>query len=241
MAAEVPILYRKARAWIASFPCPVGALTRTLPDPSLSVVSVLPGVAPLTVAVFECEDTTIGPHHEVVLGFPVRHRKSTAMPLVPLLAERWLIDLGVWVHVLAVDSTDAGDAARATWGLPATTARIAIDTRIDRTTCAVSDDDGAIFSVEYDRPTSPAEPMHFPLRLWSKKDAELLRTELDVDAMGSLRRVGARARLVIEDHPLVAHLASLGLARASALEVRWLDAYRTSLGLPAARFLSSPT
>lgn len=239
MPIELPIRYRKARAWMASFPCPLSALSRLLPDPSLRAVSVLPGVAPLTVAVFQCEDTSIGAHAEVVLGFPVRHRKSTAVPLVALLAERWLIDLGVWVHLLAVDSADAEGAAKETWGLPAMATKIAIDVRVDRAACTVADDDGAIFSVEFDRPTAPSEPMHFPLRLWSKRHAELLRTDLDVDAVGSLRRVGSRARITFEDHPRVAAFRSLNLQRANALEVRWLDAYRTALDVPAARFLAA--
>ncbi len=238
MQVELPIRYRKARAWIASFPCPVAPLSRLLPDKSLRAVSVLPGIAPLTIAVFQCEDTSIGAHAEVVLGFPVRHRKSTAMPLVPLLAERWLIDLGVWVHLLAVDSADAGEAARETWGLPALATKIDIDVRVDRATCTVADGDGMIFAVEFERPTAPAEPMHFPLRLWSKRASELLRTDLDVDAVGSLRRVGSRAKLTFEEHPRVAPFQGLGLARASAFEVRWLDAYRTALDVPAARFLT---
>lgn len=235
--SDLPIRFRKARAWMASIPCPLRPLAERLPDRSLRAVSVLPGVAPLAIAVFQCEDTSVGPHAEVVLGFPVRHRKSAAVPLVPLLAERWLIDLGIWVHTFAVDSPEAERVARTELGLPTARAQIDIDTRVDRVACTVRDDDGPILSVEIERPTAANEPMHFPLRLWSKRESELLRTDFDVDAVGSLRRVGARAKLTLEDHPLVGHLRTLGLTRAAPLEVRWLDAYHTALDAPAARFL----
>jgi hypothetical protein len=201
---------------------------------------VLPGVAPLSVAVIQADDTSVGAHAEVVLGFPVRHRKSAAVPHVPLLAERWLIDLGIWVHTLAIDSADGAAEARAHWGLPSVAARIAIDARVDRVLCNVDTDDGPLLTVEIERPTAPTEPAHFPLRIWSKRDAELLRTDIDIDTVSAVRRVGARARLTLADHPRVASLSALGLAKASPLEVRWLDAYRTALDAPAARFLSDP-
>jgi len=235
---DLPIRFRTARAWMASIPCPIAPLAKLLPDRSLRAVSVLPGLAPLAVAVFHCEDTSVGAHNEVVLGFPVRHRKSAAVPLVPLLAERWLVDLGIWVHVLAVDTEGAAEAARAEWGLPAIVARIAIDARPDRVTCSVANEDGPLLNVDIDRPTAPSEPQHFPLRLWTKREAELLRTDIDVDALGTLRRVGARAKLALEHHPAVATFPASAIARAAPLEVRWLDTYHTALGAPTARFLA---
>lgn len=233
---ELPILVRKARAWFASFAVPAAPALALVPEPSLRLVRYLPGRTALVVAVFEHLDTSIGPYHEVAIGFPVRHKKSTAVPLLPLLAERWLEDLGPWMYAVAVDAEVAEDAMMRHWGAPTFLAKIDIDTSPGRMRCTVSEAGRPILAVDVTRPSPTAERLHFPLRLWSKLDDELLYTSLDVDAVGCTRKLGAKAELTLEDHGRLAALAAMGVAKAKCIDVRWFDEYRTALDRPRARF-----
>ena len=235
-APELPILVRKARAWFASFAVPAAPALALLPDPSLRLVRYLPGQTALVVTVFEHLDTSIGPYHEVAIGFPVRHNKSTAVPLLPLLAGRWLEDLGPWMYVVAVDTEAAGGAMKRHWGAPTFLAKIDIDTSPGRMRCRVTEAGRPILAVDITRPSPTSERFHFPLRLWSKLDDELLYTSLDVDAVGCTRRLGAKGELTFEDHGRVAALAALDVAKAKCIDVRWFDEYRTALDRPRARF-----
>ena len=235
-AAELPILYRKSRVWFASFAVPAAPVQALLPDPSLQVVRYMPGQAVFTVAVFEYSDTSIGPYGELGIGFPVRHNHSTAIPLWPLLAEKWLDDLGPWVQMLPVDTEVAHEAGKRNWGFPKFIAKIDIDTTADRMKCVVSEAGRKIISIEVDKPSPKTEPIHFPFRLWSKLGDELLYTALDVDAVGCVKKLGARAKVTLEDHPRTAELQALGVNDAKCIEVRWFDEYRTALDRAKSRF-----
>ena len=233
---SLPILHRKARAWFASFAVAAAPVEKLLPDPSLRLVRYLPGQTALVVAIFEHMDTSIGPYGEVGIGFPVRHNKSTMIPLLPLLAERWLEDLGPWVHLLPVDTEAAREVGTRHWGFPHFLAKIEIDTSPGRIKCTVSQEGKPILAIDIERPSAANERHHFPFRLWSKLGDELLYTALDVDAVGATKKLGAKARLSLEDHPRVAALRALDVARAKCIEVRWFDEYRTALDRAKSRF-----
>ena len=231
----LPIVYRKARAWFAVFPFPLRGVVGMLPDPRLRPALVIPGTAALVVAVFDFEDTSIGPYGEVGVGIPCRYRRSTAVPLVPLLAEKWLDDVGPWVHLMPVTTEAAKDAGIQHWGYPKFVAEIDIDVTESRMWATVSEKGAPILHVEVERP-GPSRPMAFPVRPYSRLDDELLLTEFQVDAVGSIGRVGAKASLRLESHPRAAALDGFGLERARPIEVRWCDEYRTALDQPRARY-----
>jgi len=238
MSADLPIVYRKCAAFFAAFPCPMSATRPLLPHPMLAPVMLAPGKGVLVVAVFDYEETSIGPYREVGIGFQCRLRRSGPLPLVPLLAERFFDDVGPWVQFLPVTTQLANDLGRANWGFPKFVADIRIDRADDRVTCEVGENGQTLMRVEIERPGRP-KPMALPLRLYSALDEELLFTELHIDAVGATRRLGARARLEIMDHPRMRDFDREALAHAKPIEVRWFDEYRTMLDRPSIRYRMS--
>jgi hypothetical protein len=231
----LPILYRKARAWFAVFPCPLRGAAAMLPDERLKPAQVIPGKAAIVFAVFDFEDTSIGPYREVGIGIPCRYRRTTAIPLVPLLAEKWLDDVGPFITHMPVTTQAANDAGWKHWGYPKFVAAIDIEADDARMRATVSEEGRPILHVEVERP-GPSHRIDFPVRPYSKLGDELLLTEFHVDAVGDIRRLGAKASVRIEDHPRAADLKSLGLDGARPIEVRWCDEYRTELDRARARY-----
>lgn len=231
----LPIHYRKARAWFSVFACPRRRAEELLPDPKLSPALVFPGLAALVVAVFDFEDTSIGPYREVGIGVPCRYRRSSAVPLVPLLAEKYLDDVGPWVQFMAVTTEAANEAGRRHWGYPKFVAEIDIRADDARMRCVVSEKGEKILEVDVERP-GPSKPIRFPVRTYTRLSDELLLTEFHVDAMGSIRRMGAKAGIRFEGHPRVGSLRELGVSGERPIEVRWCDAYRTELDRARARY-----
>ena len=135
---SAPIVYHRARAFFATFSCPLAPLAPLLPEHRLKPISLWPGKGLLVVAVFDYQETTIGPYLEVGIGIPCRYRRTTAVPLFPILGERWLEDVGYWILSLPVTTDAAVQAGRAVWGYPKYLADIDIQASEDRFTCVVS-------------------------------------------------------------------------------------------------------
>ena len=233
--SPLPIRYEKARAWFSVFACSRSRAEEQLPDPLLSPALIVPGLSALVVAVFDFEDSSIGPYREVGIGVPCRYRRSTAIPLVPLLAEKYLDDVGPWVNFMAVSTQVANDAGRRYWGYPKFVADIDIQADDAQMRCVVKEKGEKILEVNVDRPARSG-PIRFPVRTYTQLADELLLTEFHVDAMGSIRRLGAKARVRFEDHPRAASLRELRVAGSQPIEVRWCDVYRTEIDRARARY-----
>jgi hypothetical protein len=239
MKADLPIVYRKGSAFFAAFSYPLSAIRTLLPHPMLVPVPLVPGTGVLVAAVFDYQETSIGPYREVGLGFQCRLRRSGPLPLLPLLAERFFEDVGPWVQFLPVSTSEACEAGRTHWGFPKIVADIRIEQAEGRMTCEVLEDEKRILSVDITRPAGGVSPVAFPLRMYSALGDELLFTEVAVDAVGSTAHLGAKARLSIEDHPRVRDFDREAIERARPLEVRWLSDYRTMLDRPSVRYRMS--
>jgi len=235
MKADLPIVYRKCSAFFAAFPYPMSAIRPLLPHPMIVPVPLAPGKGVLVAAVFDYQDTSIGPYREVGIGFQCRLRRSGPLPLLPLLAERFFEDVGPWVQFLPVTTDLANDMGRAHWGFPKIVADIRIDQSADRLSCEVLEKGDSLLRIEIERP-GRSKPMSLPLRLYSALQDELLFTELSIDAVGSIGRLGTRAHVEIQSHPRTADFDREALARAKPIEVRWFEEYRTMLDRPSIRY-----
>lgn len=238
MKADLPVVYRKCSAFFAAFPYPLAAIRPLLPTAMLVPVTLVPRKGALVVAVFDYQDTSIGPYREVGIGFQCRLRSSGPLPLIPLLAERYIADVGAWVQILPVTTPIANDLGRAHWGLPKFVADIRIDRTDDHVSCEVTENGERLLHVEIERP-GMSRPTSLPLRLYSALDEELLFTELAIDAVGHTSRLRPRARLELTSHPRVRDLDPSALTGAKPIEVRWFDEYRTMLDRPSIRYRMS--
>lgn len=232
---DLPIVYRRARAYILAVPAKTRDLAALLPDPRLRVVEIWPGTAVLTAVAFDYEDTSIGPYREAALSIPCRWDHPSRIPLLPLVAEKHLKDVGHWVQLLPVTTQVANDAGRSIWGYPKYVGRIDIEHGATRMSCQVFDGDQPVFGFEVDRP-GPSRPMRFPVRTYSRLGDEIHFTEIDVDAVGSRRFRGARGALTLADHPRLAGLPPPARIGKRALETRWFDEYRLRLDRASTKY-----
>jgi len=230
-----PIVYYRARAFLAAFACPGAALERLLPDPRLRPIQAWPGAGLVVAAVFDYQDSSIGPYTSVAIAIPVRYRKSTAIPLLPLLAERWLGDVGEYIVTLPVTTDAAVDSAESVWGYPAYKADIDLQVTGNRVSCVVSERDRAVMHIDIHRPGTPC-PKTLPLRTYSRKEDELLFTETEIDGRVSIAHLGLRASLRFDPHPRNEALADLPVTYDRPLEVRWFDEYRLQIDRPRAHY-----
>ncbi|MBK7585789.1 MAG: acetoacetate decarboxylase family protein [Myxococcales bacterium] len=235
MSTALPIVYRKARAWIAGFPAPTRELAKLLPDARLDVIEVRPGTSVLVAAAFEYVDTSIGPYLEAALSIPCRWGRHLRVPLLPLMAERWLGDVGHWVQLLPVTTSAADVAGRTIWGYPKFVGDIQVDAGPSHMRCRVSEAGQLVFGFEVERP-GPSRPMRFPVRTYSRLDDEIHFTEIDVDAVGCRKTRGARGSLELSGHPRLAGLPPPSRIRPTPLEVRWFDEYRLELDRASTRY-----
>lgn len=236
MKADLPIVYRKCSAYFAAFPYPLSAIRPLMPHPMLAPVPLgFRGKGALVVAVFDYQETSIGPYREVGIGFQCRLRTSGPIPLLPLLFEPLFEDVGSFVHLLPVTTQIAEEAGKKHWGYPKFIADIRIDRTDDGMKCEVLENGQRLMGIEIHRP-APPQTFGLPLRTYSVLGDELLFTQLHIDAFGAVRRRSLAAHVEISDHLRMRDLDARALNGAKPLEVRWFDDYRTLLDRPSARY-----
>ncbi|MCC6999980.1 MAG: acetoacetate decarboxylase family protein [Deltaproteobacteria bacterium] len=224
---ELPIRYFEASAMMAVFPAPLAELERRTPA-GLEVVPLWPGRAPLVISCFDYLSSTAGAYGEIGVSWPVVTQRRLRVPVLPLLFETRWPTLGFWVHRLPVTTDLALRAGRTLWGYPKTLAQIDYDWRQAHRRCRWSEDGAEVLTLTLDT-RMPARPERFPVVTYSQLGAELLRTRIQVDAVGLRRRAHGAAALTLGPHPAGRELASLGLDRAEAMQVRWYPTWRAEL------------
>ncbi len=209
----------------AAWAVPAAGLRALTPAP-LRVVELWPGWAPLAIGGFDYARTTVGAYGEVGVSWPVvPHR---APPLLPLLGESRWPGMGWWVHHLPVTTEIAHRAGRSLWGYPKIVAGIDFDWDGAERTCRLHEEGREILRLSIDTRMS-ARPRRFALHTYSVLGEDLVRTCIDVDAVGRRRTVGGKAHLSLGEHPMGRELAALGLPRARLIEVRWFPTWRAVL------------
>lgn len=228
---ELPIRYFETSTMLAAFPASTRKLQLLTPAP-LRVVELWPGRAPVGFMCFEYTKTTVGPYGEVGVAWPVVLDRP-APPLLPMLAETRWPGLGWWIHRLPVTTDIALRAGRAIWGYPKLIAQIDFAWRDAARTCTLSEGGSEILRLEIDT-RMPALPRRFPLRTYTVLEGEVLRTRVEVDAVGLRRKLFGKARLELGAHPIGRELRELELGLDRPVEVGWFPVWRAVL--PAAEW-----
>lgn len=238
MKADLPVVYRKGAAFFAAFPCPLKAIRPLLPHPMLSPVTLSPGKGVLVVGVFDLQETSLGAHREVAIGFMTRLRTSGPLPLLPLIADRYFDDVGTWMLAFPTTSEASVEVGRTAFGSPKLLADVTITRTEDHVDCEVSEGGQRLLQIGLDRPGF-GRPSTFPLRSYSALGDDILFTEMAADATVASSRFRPSARLEIASHPRLEGFDPGALSGARALEVRFCDEYRTMLERPAIRYRMS--
>jgi hypothetical protein len=224
---ELPIRYIECNLMMAAFSASAERLQRLTPD-DLRVVELFPGRAAFGVACYEYLRTSIGPYNEIGLVWPGVEAKRRPPPLLPLLFERRWPKMGYWVHRLPVTTDLANRAGRAFYGYPKFVADIDFEWEDATRICTLAEGGSQILQLSLDT-RLPARPAEFPLYTYSVRGDELLRTRIDVDAVGIRRTGRGNADLQLGPHRVGRELAELDLRLNRPIEMRWFPVYRAIL------------
>lgn len=230
----LPVVVTASRAWIALFPCQAAPISALIP-PALQPVTLRGGRGVVAAAVFEHEDTTIGPYSEAWIAFAVRHRPWFSLPIGSMYLERRASDFGYWVHTMACSTKEVRTMQTETWGYPCFAGDLRVTSRRSKVRAEISENDADVFQFDMKRPGA-GMPIHFPLRTYSRLGDDIVRTEMSVDAIGHERQWFTSAKLTLQRHERVEPLRMLSIETNNPIEVRWYDSFRTRMEGPSARF-----
>lgn len=230
---ELPVVIAASRAWVAFFRCQLNPVRALMPPP-LEPVTLRGGRAVAMVMALDCEDSSIGPFRQVAVGFAARHRPWFSLPLGSRWLERKVNDFGYWVEYSANSCQDMADAEQLHWGLPSFQAEVEVQLKRSRMRAVVREKGVEMMQFEMKRP-GPAMPIHFPFRLYSRQEHEILRTEMSVDALGRERSLLISSHMQLHRHERVEKLRSVSIEFDTPLEARWYDSFRTRREAPSAR------
>jgi acetoacetate decarboxylase len=232
----LPIHYQESDMMLAAWPADCERLQALTPAP-LRVVCVGRGRAPLAVVGFDYRRSDAGAYGEVGIGWPVVHpaiARLGAPPVLPLLLERRWPGLGWWIHRLPVTTALADRAGRTLWGYPKFVADITFDWQDGTRRCTLAEGGRTILRLAIDT-RMRARPQRFPMFTYSALGDELLRTRIEVDAVGR-RAPGGRAALTLGDHPIAGELREVGVGLDRPLQVGWFPVWRAQLPAAAQRW-----
>ena len=224
---ELPIRYFETSAMAAAFPASSRRLQDLTPD-SLKVVESWPGRSPVAIMCFDYTQTTVGEYGEIGVCWPVVDSRRKALPLLPLLLEKYWPRLGWWVHRLPVTTDIARYAGRTIWGYPKFVGDIGFEWQDSTRVCTLGEGGSEILRLSIDT-RMPAKPQRFDVVTYTVLEDELLTTRIKVDAVGMRRMRKADAQLTLGPHPVGRELAELDLDLSRPIETRWFPTWRAVL------------
>jgi hypothetical protein len=226
---ELPIRYHRDDAFALAFGADLDAVRARMPSTRLHPVRLGRGRAMVVVIAFDYLETSIGPYGEVGVIVPVVLGRRPPPPLWPLLREGANPDFGALVLHLPVTTERARDAGRGEWGYPKFVADMRFDHTPEALSCELSEGGESILRLEVARGGRFATDAR-PLRTYSVKHGELVRTTVAQRASCRWQLGCSRSRLELGYHPVARDIASLGLSPTPLLKRYYVE--RASI-LPA--------
>jgi Acetoacetate decarboxylase (ADC) len=207
---DLPVNSEHTRALFAGFRIDAGQAARLLPGNELHPLRLVrSGVLVLTVVDYRFTD--IGAYIEFSVAIGCTHGPRQAPRLLPLLLRR-RYGTGQYVHDLPVSTEISVKGGKGIWGMPKHQANLDFEVT-DRTVASRYGLDGELLvSIEIDRPGGLALPVNVAAVNYCQFRGMLVKSYIHFAgrmhmAMGG----GARARLLVGDHPRVAQLHQLDI------------------------------
>ncbi len=205
---ELPQRYYDFGFIMAHFPAPSWTVRPLLPSPQLRPVTVVPGLALISIAVFEYHKVeNLAPYNEVAVMVPVRYNPALNVPLLPLLRPTAFKDLGFYIYRLPVTTQQACDVGVGLWNFPKTVDEITSKGSATEHECQWSRDGQVVLTLGVRKGLPVARAVDFVA--YPRKGNAILRTLVQTrgDYFQTLLPGGARLRL--GSHPLADELRGL--------------------------------
>ena len=207
----MPVVVRDASASVATFLVSSRVAQHLVPD-AFEVVELLPGRAPLAIAVIDYRDNDLGDYDEVSLTLFVRPKG--APPTLPWIGA-WLDllrgKLGTYIWKLPVNQEFTCEAGRSIWGFPKTVESIEITRESGSVRCRLAMDGAHVLTLSVPHGGSRALPDQDTVT-YTLIEGIPHRTHFVQGGSGVGFALGG-ARLELGTHPIADALGRLGLPR----------------------------
>lgn len=117
-AGEIPLFWRKSRAFGALMPASWRKLKRVLPDARFAPAQIFPGVGAVVLAAYEYSDSSIGPYNEFSVGIVLNSPYHVGVPGYNLLRQYLDGFLCAYIYHLPVTTEIALRAGKDYFGFP---------------------------------------------------------------------------------------------------------------------------
>lgn len=207
----MPVVVRDASASVATFLVSSRLAQRLVPD-AFEVVELLPGRAPLAIAVIDYRDNDLGDYDEVSLTFFVRPKGPP--PTLPWIGA-WLDllrgKLGTYIWKLPVNQAFTCEAGRSIWGFPKSVESIEITRESGSVRCRLAMDGTHVLTLSVPHGGSRALPDQDTVT-YTLIEGIPHRTHFVQGGSGVGFALGG-ARLELGTHPIADALGQLGLPK----------------------------
>ena len=211
---RMPVFYRKARAFMATFPANIFRLKRLLPDPRFSPAQAFPGIGLVALAAFEYSDTDIHPYNEFSISIMLNNPHVLKIPGYNLLMQLLQFNLYTYILHLPVNTELALRGGVDLYNYPKFLASIEFSDTKDYITCDLKEKEDRIVSIKGKKiPAEKEAVMKFFCHLYQYKQPQYVEFKVNALRYGISMNPNNVELELGSLHPLASELARTLISR----------------------------
>jgi hypothetical protein len=204
---KLPIFYRDARAFIATFPASIFALKKLLPDPRFVPAQMFPGIGSVALACFEYYDTDVGPYNEFAFTILLNNPNFLKIPGYNLTRQLLQLNFYPYIYHLPVTTKEALRWGIDFSGFPKFLSSIDFEDTPERVTCELKEKDELICRLsgrKIDTPFSRQMKQH--IHLYQQRQPQYTEFKLNAKQLGLSLNPGNVELEIGHSHPIAQEL-----------------------------------
>lgn len=100
----LPLKYSNASALLLFYPIPTNEAEKLINDKNIHPIKIFGNTSLLGITYFNYRDCAVGPYHEFTFSIPVVLKAKLNVPLIPLIFEEYLENVGHYVALMGADT-----------------------------------------------------------------------------------------------------------------------------------------
>jgi len=217
---KFPVFYRRARAYVATFPASIIALKRLLPDPRFTPAQVFPGIGVISLAAFEYYDTDIGPYNEFGISVALNNPNMLKIPGYNLLGQLLQYNFYAYIHHLPVTTEIALRGGVDFYNYPKFLASIDFIDTAGQVKCELKEKDDLICRFYGNKiPATKNTLMKFFCHLYQYKQPQYVEFKINALEYGLSFNSGDVELEIGTSHPVALELANTVLSKRAMMYI----------------------
>jgi hypothetical protein len=204
---KLPIFYRDARAFIATFPASIFALKKLLPDPRFVPAQMFPGIGSVALACFEYYDTDVGPYNEFAFTILLNNPNFLKIPGYNLTRQLLQLNFYPYIYHLPVTTKEALRWGIDFSGFPKFLSSIDFEDTPERVTCELKEKDELICRLSGRKIDAPfSRQMKQLIHLYQQRQPQYTEFKLNAKQLGLSLNPGNVELEIGHSHPIAQEL-----------------------------------